>query len=107
MTPKIKLICKSVWYYSSIDEDMFFEWIQKIPSIIKYDGQLDELYLYIKSKRINNNDLREIVDLFYRYKIDMKQLSIFLNKTNKAWFFDNKQTYWHKNVYPHKNNSSK
>ena len=99
MNHKIKLICKSVWYYSSIDEDMFFEWIQKIPSIIKYDGLQDELYLYIKSKRINCNDLRELIALFYRYKIDMKQLSIFLNNANKGWFFDGKKAYWHKKVF--------
>lgn len=99
MNSKIKLICKSVWYYSSIDEDMFFEWIQKIPSIIKHDGLRDELYLYIKSKKISNDDLIELISLFYRYKINMKQLSVFLNKTNKKWFFDNKQAYWHKKVF--------
>ncbi len=39
----IKLICKSVWFYSSTDEDLFFEWIQRIPSIIKFDALYDEL----------------------------------------------------------------
>src|SRR5579872_4746880 len=70
MNPKITLLCKSVWYYSLIDEDMFFTWIEKIPAIVKYDGKLDELYLYVKSKKIKNIDLIELIGLFYRYKLD-------------------------------------
>ena len=99
MNTKIKLICKSVWYYSSKDEDAFFEWINKISVIEKYDGRLDELYLYINNKKISDQDLEELLALFYRYKIDMKQLAVFLNKKNKDWFFDNRQAYWHKKVF--------
>lgn len=99
MTKKIVLICKSVGYYSYKDEDAFFEWIKKIPAIESFDGRLDELYLYIKSKRISSENLRELLGLFYRYKVDMKQLAQFLNTSNQEWFYDNKKAFWHKKVF--------
>lgn len=99
MTNHIIITCKSVWYHSSTDEAVFFEWIQKIPIITKFDGIRDELYLYIESINIPDDQLRELLALLYRYKINMRQLAIFLTPTNKAWFKDNKYTYWHKQVF--------
>ena len=46
-----------------------------------------------------DQDLREILALFYRYKIDMKQLVVFLNNKNKMWFFDPPKGYWHRRVF--------
>lgn len=99
MSKHVVLVCKQVSYGSPMDEDVFFEWISRIESIIKWDGIRDELYLYFKNKRINNQNLREIIALFYRYKIEMKQLVIFLNKDNEQWFQGNKKAYWHKRVF--------
>ena len=99
MKNPIVLTCKSVWYYSRLDEDCFFEWIEKIPSIIKYDGKRDELYLYFSNNKINDNDLRELLAIFYRYKVDMKQLTIFLNNSNRSWFFEGYKGYWHYRVF--------
>ncbi len=95
----ITLVGKSVWYYSSIDEDLFFEWIKRIPSIIEFRGISDELHLYIKSNIIPDDDLRELIALFYRYKISMKQLTIFLNQNNKEWFYGKPKGYWHKKTF--------
>ncbi len=86
-------------YYSPFDEDAFFDWIKKIPSIVEYKGVYNELDLYIKNKRISDKDLKEIISFFYRYKADMKQLQVFLNSKNKEWFYDNKKAYWHKRVF--------
>lgn len=99
MMKDIILICKQIKYCSSIDEDLFFEWIKKIPSINKFNGIHDELYLYISSKKIPDQDLRELLALFYRYKVDMKQLQIFLNATNTDWFFKRPNGYWHRKVF--------
>ena len=93
------LICKSVWYYSSFDEDLFFEWIKKIPAIIKYEGKHDELLIYVQHEIINDNGLRELLALFYRYKIDMNQLAVFFNNENRNWFFDNKKAFWYRRVF--------
>jgi len=96
---KIVLTCKEVWYYSPIDEELFFIWIKKIGSIAHFDGIGDELYLYFETNEVSEDDLRELLALFYRYKIDMKQLSRFLTEDNKKWFYGNKKAFWHKKVF--------
>ncbi len=98
--PEIILVCKGVIFYSQNDENAFFEWIKKIPSIIRFDGIRDELYLYIKSKTIPNKDLDDLIALFHRYKVkNIKQLALFLNKKNQKWFYENKEMYWHKKIF--------
>lgn len=77
---EIKLTAKSVLYYSPFDEDAFFEWIQKIKSIKKFDGIGEELYLYFSSKKIPKKDLAELFGLFERYNVDREQLKIFKSK---------------------------
>ena len=94
----IKLICKAVVFYSLGDEDLFFEGIKRIKSIQKIEGVHDELHLYVKSKNILRKDLMNLIALFYRYKIDMKQLSLFLNKKNEKWFKESKG-YWVKEIF--------
>ncbi len=91
---KIRLICKKVKFYFEKDEESFFEWIKKIKSIDHISAAGDELYLYIK-KEISDDSLRDLIGLFCRYKIDMKQLQIFLNKNNKKWsnYFTNHAVY--------------
>ena len=93
------LICKGVRFYSPKDEAAFFEWIKKIDCIENISAASDELYLEITSIDLHDSDLRELLALFHRYQIDMKQLSIFLNKANKKWFFNNKKAFWHGNVF--------
>src|SRR6185436_8375901 len=89
------LVCKRVTFYASKDEDAFFEWIKKIDCIENFFGRGDELYLELASADIHDYNLRDLLGLFYRYNVDMKQLKRFLNKENKSWFFDNKKSYWH------------
>ena len=98
MNKKFFLTIKSGTFCSSTDEDLFFEWIKKIPSIIHFEGIGKNLLLYFNSKKVKFYDLRELLALFYRYKINMKPLAIFLNEENKEWFSGGR----HKNVYPKK-----
>lgn len=93
------LICKSVRFYSNKDEDAFFEWIKKIDCIDEISAAGKELYLHVCADDIHDYDLRDLLALFYRYKIDMKQLSRFLTEDNKKWFYDNKKVFWHKKVF--------
>ena len=94
------LVCKRVRFYSRKDEDVFFEWIKKIECIDTFDGAGDELYLYISSNDLHDNDLRDLIALFYRYKIkNMQQLKKYKNDSNKKWFYENKRSYWHKKIF--------
>jgi len=93
------LICKKVRFFCNKDEDAFFEWIKKIGCIERFEGAGNELYLYICADDIHDQDLDDLIGLFYRYKIDMKQLQRFLTKDNKSWFYDNKKAFWHRRVF--------
>ena len=93
------LICKSPRFFGYKDEDAFFEWIKKIKVIDKVSGKGKELYLYLVAEKLDDQDLDDFIGLFYRYKIDMKQLSRFLTDDNKEWFFNNKKAFWHKKVF--------
>ena len=93
------LLCKGVTFYCLKDEAAFFEWIKKIDCIEKTSAAGDELYLHLKSDSIDDNDLDDLIGLFYRYKIDMKQLKQFLNDKNKEWFCDNKKAFWYRQVF--------
>ena len=95
------LICKRVYFYSSKDEEAFFEWIKKIDCIKETWALRDELYLKVGSSRLSDKSLRDLLALFYRYKIDMKQLSRFLNERNREWFRDGvgPKGYWHRRVF--------
>lgn len=95
----ILLRCTGIRYYSRKDEDAFFEWIKKIDCIENVSSAGKDLYLQIPTHDLHDYDLRELLAIFYRYKIDMRQLQVFLNKNNKEWFEDNKKTYWHQRVF--------
>jgi len=93
------LICKRVTYYSEQDEAAFFEWLKRIGCIKELNGRGDELYLHIARKKISNANLRELIAIFERYKIDMKQLAPFLNDKNSVWFKDNPHAFWYRKVF--------
>lgn len=94
------LICKGITFYARKDEDAFFEWIKKIECVENISGAGDELYLHIVSNELHDYDLRDLLGLFYRYKVDMKQLQRFLSEDNKKWFYEGKaKGYWHKRVF--------
>jgi hypothetical protein len=44
----------------------------------------EELHINIDKSKLVEENLREILALFYRYNIDMKQLEIFLSDENKS-----------------------
>jgi hypothetical protein len=101
----IKLECKLVRFFSELDEISFTERIERIKCIESWEGVSVSIFLYVKSKRVSDVCLRELISLFYRYKIEMSQLSVFLNEKNKIWLMNNK-AFWYKkmfkttNIYP-------
>lgn len=99
------LVCKTVKYHSQGDADAFFAWLDKIPSIEKIVGYLDELYIFFKSKKISSKEFIELSALFYRYNIDMKQLNVFLTKKEKEEFGDGYPQLTFEKVWPHTNKS--
>ena len=86
-------------FFSHNDKLAFINWAHKIPCVIDCKDTNDILFLTIKSFNIRKIDLRDLIALCMRYKVDMKQLAVFLNKRNKNWFYDDKIMFWHKKVF--------
>lgn len=92
------LACKRVIYYSRGDERAFFEWIRRISCISEFVGAGDTLYLHVRRTRISDENLRDLLALFNRYEVAMKQLAQFESPRNRPWFKDRKK-YWYPRVW--------
>lgn len=88
------LVCKKVYFYSQLDENMFFVWIKSIPCIKKIEGAGDELYLDLVDRELNYEDIKDLIALLYRYKIKMNQLQPFITEKNKT-----AAEPWEKQIY--------
>jgi hypothetical protein len=98
VTDEVTLLAKRVWYYSEYDEAALFEWLDKLPCVRRYDGELDVLNIYVDSAKVDERALRELLALFRRYSIEMKQLKVFDRDEFSSWFRD-PQAYWHAGVF--------
>jgi len=85
-------------YYSPSDEAAFFGWLQSIPGVTGVRGQGRELVIRLKSKRLSQTALRELLALYCRYSGRMSELEQFANDTNRSWFQD-PDAYWYKAVF--------
>lgn len=90
----IKIDTCPVTYFSQLDEASFFKWAQQIPCVTS----IDDLFLHVRSKRISETDLRDLIALMHRYRMPMAQLQQFLNERNEHWFKSPKM-YWHQDVF--------
>lgn len=91
------LVCKKVMFCSQVDESAFFYFIREIKAVKKFTGVGDEIHLHVSS-RLSKESIRELLSLFYRYKIDMRQFQQFETAQNSDWF-RNDMKYWHKKVF--------
>ena len=78
------ITCQKVYFYSPLDEDIFFTWIKRIPCIINCEGAGDELYLELTLQELTYHDIKDLIALLYRYKIKMDQLQPLITENNKA-----------------------
>lgn len=93
------LTCRKVIFYGITDEDMFFEWLKRIPCIINITGAGENLYLYVHEKPLSEDDIYELLSLFRRYNIDMTQLRSFLTEETRKFFSRSKDAYWYKPLF--------
>ena len=91
------LKCHDTVFYSQLDEDMFFGGLKKIRAVKKIEGRGPDLFVSVPS-RLSDKALRELVGLFFRYKIDMRQLAQFLTEKNRSWY-QAEEKFWHKQVF--------
>jgi hypothetical protein len=94
----IELECQKVKFYSSLDETSFFSWANAIPAVTDVIGRGSSIIIRIRTKRISDNSLRELLALFHRYDILMEQLAQFRRARNESWFAS-PVAYWYKSVF--------
>jgi hypothetical protein len=92
-----RLVAESVKYYSTGDEQAFFAWLNAIPCVVSADGKGTALTISLSRPPIDE-ELREFIALFHRYRVDMRQLAGFLTDANQHWFRD-KDAYWFRGVF--------
>jgi hypothetical protein len=100
------LECKRVRYGSQGDETAFFLWIRRISCVTKFDGCGRTLSLHVRSTRISDGNLRELLALFHRYRVSMKQLTQFETPRNRVWF-RRPGTYFYSRVWGRKRTARK
>jgi hypothetical protein len=96
----VHLDCSGVWFGSQLDEKHLFEWAVEIPGVLRWEQDM----LVVKS-RLSEASLRDLLALFSRYEIPMKQLAQFATPSNAKWF-KTSDKYWHKRVFGQQSNLS-
>jgi hypothetical protein len=95
MSRRILIAKEPVFYLSALDEKMQFDWLASIPCVADVSSDM-----HITLKHVpGENDLRELIAVFYRYRTDMTCLAAFKSSRNKKWFAENKHAYWHSEVF--------
>lgn len=90
----VYLDCSGIVFMSQLDEKYLFEWAEEISCVMGWSQDK----LIIRSRRISESNLRELLAMFWRYGIPMTQLAQFKNSANVVWFTDPLK-YWHKKVF--------
>jgi hypothetical protein len=94
----VELRAEATRFFSNIDEVCFFGWLKKLPCISMFEGRGDTLYIRVAGPDVDEEALRELLALFHRYGIDMKQLRIF-DKEDFAGWLHNKKAYWYRPMF--------
>jgi hypothetical protein len=91
------LRCHRVIIYSPADETGFFAALRSIEGIRRMTGKGENIILTVSS-RLSESSLRDLIGVFHRYKINMRQLAAFKTTQNASWFHD-PEAYWFKKVF--------
>jgi len=93
------LLIREGMYYSQRDEAAFFGWLQSIAGVVNVVGTNVGLEVTLRSKRLFEAALRELIAIHFRYGLPMQQLAQFETPQNSSWF-RSPQAYWHAKVFP-------
>ena len=97
----VKLRATCVRFLSARDEAAFFDWAAKLHFVKSVVGKLDHIDFEVAPTPLSDENLRELIALFTRYRIDLRQLLIFETPRNKGWLSD-RRAYWHADMYAKK-----
>jgi hypothetical protein len=92
------LVLRNCRFFSARDEAHFFGWLESIPGVVRVVGGPSGLVITLRSTRLSEVALRELLALHARYGLPMRQLARFETLRNKTWF-RSKQAYWYARVF--------
>jgi hypothetical protein len=81
----IHLTTKPIHFWSKNDELSFLGWVERIRCVAAHDGTAFWEEIKIMA-RPTNGELHDLIGLFTRYGIPLKQLAQFVDKRNEAYF---------------------
>jgi hypothetical protein len=93
-----ELIIKEGMYFSQLDEDAFFKWLQSIPCVTDVVGTPKGLIVTLDSERLSEQNLRDLLAIHNRYGLPMKSMAQFETPQNTSWF-RSPEKYWYAKVF--------
>jgi len=93
------LVVTGPTFFSPGDEGIFFDWLSRIGCIETVRGERHLLYVLLKPRPVPDLDLRELIAIFHRYRIDKSPLKQFLSAENAGWFRDDSHSYWYADIF--------
>jgi hypothetical protein len=94
----VELEASGIRYFSPGDENAFFGWLDRLPFVEKYSGQGCTLYIRVNAVALDAEGLRELIALFRRYGIGLRQLAQFDRDEYVDWF-RNKEAFWYSEIF--------
>jgi hypothetical protein len=85
-------------YYSQLDEASFFKWLGSIAGVKKVVGTPNGLTVSLRSSRLSQPALRDLIALHFRYNLPMHTLATFETPANSSWFRA-PHMYWHDRIF--------
>jgi hypothetical protein len=95
----LKIEIDSLRFYSRLDEDAFFSRLNQIPGVVSVEGFLRTINVSVDPSAVDDEGMRELISLFQRYGIDMRQLRELETEEFSPWM-RNRSGYWFKSMYP-------
>lgn len=100
------IIPEPMSWFAPIDEDIFFDALKSISAITSLTieprnpiaGEPNHLILNLEKKYLDEESLRNLIGLMYRYSLNMTSLASQCHEKNAHWFC-NPQKYWYESVF--------
>jgi hypothetical protein len=95
---KIELSIENCFFYSSGDESLFFDGLNRLKAIKNIKGYGRVLTMDILLAKINQESLRDLMAILKRYNIPLKSIKGLALKKNYSWLH-HPQAYWHNDFF--------
>ena len=85
-------------YHSRRDEAAFFGWLKSIRGVVEVEGIGRQLVVTLRSQRLSDTTLKELIALHTRYRLPMHLLAQFETSKNRSWF-RSRHAHWYRKVF--------